>query len=103
MNYKQRLQYAHNKSNDRLKVLSPRSLLGRSTEKMYLPRNDKFEGYTQFPRPKIPPEYQKSGKKTTFDSFITRRPKGEIFKGELDQDPIPIKELLEQKKKKKEH
>ena len=46
MNYKQRSNYAYNKSNDNLKVESPSSLVRKSTEKMYLPRNDKFEGYS---------------------------------------------------------
>jgi len=82
--------------------MSPRSLLGLSTEQMYLPRNDKFEGYTQFPRPRLPPEAKKSVEKKTFDSFITRRPKGEIYKGEIDQSTIPLKELIEMKKMKKE-
>ena len=39
---------------------------------------------------------------TKFDSFISRRPKGEIYKGELDQASIPLKELLEMKKKRKD-
>ena len=85
MNYKQRLAYAEDRANDRLKVLSPKSLLGLSTEKMYLPRNDKFEGYSQFPRPKLPPEDPGTvGERRSFDSFITKRPKAKISKGSND-------------------
>ena len=46
MNYKQRLAYAKDKNINSLKVSSPRSLLRNSVDKMYLPRNDKFEGYS---------------------------------------------------------
>lgn len=103
MNYKQRIAYARNKSNERLKVDSPRSLLGLSTEHMYLPRNDKFEGYSQFPRPKLPPEAQQDvGSLKAFDSFISRRPKGEIYRGEVDSATIPVQELIKMKKRKKE-
>ena len=56
MNYKQRRAYAQEKSNSRLHVPSPISLSRKKAEEMYLPRNDKFEGYMQFPRPRIPPE-----------------------------------------------
>ena len=66
MNYKERQSYAISKSKGMLIVASPRSLLRKSTERMYLPRNDKFEGYSQFPRPRVPPENKK------FDSFINR-------------------------------
>jgi len=38
MNYKQRIAYAQEKNIDSLKVSSPRSLLRKSTEHMYLPR-----------------------------------------------------------------
>ena len=96
MNYRQRDSYARQSSNDNLKVQSPRALQGKATEHMYLPRNDKFEGYSQFPRPRIPPENQK------IDSFIGRRPKGEIYV-ERDPDMIPIKELLEKQAQRKEH
>ena len=79
------------KENDSLKVESPRSLLRKTTMNMYLPRNDKFEGYSQFPRPKLPPESKK------FDSFISKRPKmpGEIYRGDLDKSFVPLSELLE--------
>ena len=103
MNYKQRLAYAENRANDRLKVLSPKSLLGLSTEKMYLPRNDKFEGYSQFPRPKLPPEDPPGTavERRPFDSFITKRPKGQLSKVSQDlaseRGNIPLKELLERK------
>jgi len=46
MNYKERQSYAMSKSKDMLRVASPRSLLRKSTERLYLPRNDKFEGYS---------------------------------------------------------
>ena len=99
MNYRQRQAYAMEKSNGRLVVNSPRSLLRKSTDSMYLPRNNKFEGYSQFPRPRLPPEAKK------FDSFITRtKPKkmGDIYKGEVKRDEIPIKELLEMQAKRRE-
>ena len=41
-------------------VESPRSLLRKSAERLYIPRQDKFEGYSQFPRPRIPPEVSRA-------------------------------------------
>ena len=70
-------------------VSSPRALLGKSTEKMYLPRQDKFEGYSQFPRPQLPPEAK------NFGSFLSRMPGGKA-EPPRDRESIPTKELLEQ-------
>ena len=68
-----------------MRVKSPRSLLRQHTENMYLPRHDKFEGYSQFPRPRLPPETKK---------LEHKKAKGEIFKGPMDRIPRPLKEVL---------
>ena len=61
---------------------------------MYLPRHDKFEGYSQFPRPRLPPETKK------IDSFAGKA-KGEIFKGPMDANPRPLKEVLAERLERK--
>ena len=79
--------------------MSPSSLIGSSTNKMYIPRQDKFEGYSQLPRPRLPPDAPK------FGSFFSRQPAakalGEIYRGEPDKADIPVKELLEQQAKRR--
>ena len=87
MNYRQRQAYAQERSNDRLKASSPNSLSRRSLEKMYIPRIDKLEGYSQCPRPRIPHDIN------TFDN--KRRVKGEIYTE--NKDGLPSKEILELK------
>ena len=69
-----------------LLVHSPRSLIRKKTENMYIPRQDKFEGYTQFPRPRLPPEHKAT--EHQFDSFITRH---------HTKHNNPIREILELK------
>ena len=88
MNFRQRQAYAQEKSNDRLKASSPNSLSRKSAEKMYIPRPDKLEGYSQFPRPRIPPDIN------TFES--KKHVKGSIYTEEENNGP-PSKELLELK------
>ena len=65
-----------NGKNERLKVEQPKSLVSNDTEHMYLPRNDKFEGYSQFPRPRIPTDAEKIGKgqqESTLKKLIERK------------------------------
>jgi len=99
MNYKQRQTYARVSSKDNLHVDSPRSLSGKATNTMYLPRQDKFEGYSQFPRPRLPPPA------TKFGSFLARVPHskglGQIYQGERNESEIPVKELMERQAKRR--
>ena len=87
MNYRQRQAYAQARSNDRLKASSPNSLSRKSFEKMYIPRIDKLEGYSQFPRPRCPPQIN------TFEK--NKHVKGQIYTE--DKNALPSKELLELK------
>ena len=81
---------------------------------MYLPRQDKFEGYAQLPRPKLPPEggsQHQTQSRAKFGSLLSRAEGTETkIKGvergsgaaSVNQgEAMSIKELLEIQLKKK--
>lgn len=96
MNFCDRQAFAELVDNENLRCDSPKSLMKRATARMYLPRNDKFEGYCQFPRPRLPPETQRE------DTFRTKHKRGQIYIGaEREKATMPeveFKQLQLQKK-----
>ena len=52
MNFRERNHYALRHSEQQLAAKSPRSVT-KSMANLYVPQNDKFEGYMQFPRPRL--------------------------------------------------
>ena len=90
MNFRERIAYVQNWTRNKpdsncVKVESPSSLRQMKIMSMYVPRQDKFEGYAQFPRPRLPNE--------TSSPTQSRRPViGEIFFG---KKKLSVKEQLE--------
>ena len=80
-------------------VESPSSLDRKDTNQMYQPRQDKFEGYAQLPRPKLAPD-----RNSSISSAGSGHARGEIYTGQIPE--LSLEQIIEvrlKRKQEKEH